>query len=141
MIAKVQIKIPAAKNKFESPRKRFDVQKLQNQEFKQNFQLSLRNKYEQLGSLENEDIENHWSMVKHVVLGTAEEVLGFKNSRRKEWMTEETWEKVAERRKVKEEFISSKTRRQKAELQAVYREKDHPRSGDGSGTRYDRKKT
>jgi endonuclease/exonuclease/phosphatase family metal-dependent hydrolase len=30
MMAKVQIKIPAAKKKFESPRKRFDVQKLQN---------------------------------------------------------------------------------------------------------------
>jgi hypothetical protein len=40
-------------------------------------------------------------------------------------MTEETWEKVAERRKVKEKLNSSKSRRQKAELQAVYREKDH----------------
>jgi hypothetical protein len=64
-------------------------------------------------------------MVKHVVVGTAEEVLGFRNNRRKEWMTEETWEKVAERRKVKEKLNSSKTRRQKAELQAVHREKDH----------------
>jgi hypothetical protein len=52
-------------------------------------------------------------MVKHVVLGTAEEVLGFRNNR-KEWVTEETWEKVAERRKVKENLYSSKTRRQKA---------------------------
>jgi hypothetical protein len=48
-------------------------------------------------------------MVKHVVLGTAEEVLGFRNNRRKEWMMEETWEKVAERRKVKEKLNFSKT--------------------------------
>jgi hypothetical protein len=54
MMAKVQIKIAAAKKKFETPRKRFDVQKLQNHEFQQNFQLQLRNKHEQLGSLENE---------------------------------------------------------------------------------------
>jgi hypothetical protein len=40
-------------------------------------------------------------------------------------MTEESWEKVAERRKVKEKLNSRKTRRQKAELQALYREKDH----------------
>jgi hypothetical protein len=37
MMAEVQIKITAAKKKFESPRKRFDVKKVQNQEYTQNF--------------------------------------------------------------------------------------------------------
>jgi hypothetical protein len=38
-------------------------------------------------------------MVKHVFLGTAEEVLGFRNNRRKEWMTEETWAKSGRKEK------------------------------------------
>ena len=33
-------------------------------------------------------IEEHWKKVKSVILTTAEEVIGFKESREKEWMSE-----------------------------------------------------
>lgn len=59
-----------------------------------------------------------------MVLWMAKEIVGLKNNKRREWMTEKIWAKVEERKKVKEKINCSKTRRQKAELQADYRERD-----------------
>ncbi|XP_071578927.1 uncharacterized protein [Temnothorax nylanderi] len=54
---------------------------------------------------------------------TAKDTIGFRNAKRKEWMTEETWMRIEERRALKIKLNSSKTRAQKAKTQAAYHEK------------------
>jgi hypothetical protein len=75
--------------------------------------------------LENEEVEYHWLKVKDVFVKTAEEVLRFKNRTRKDWLSEETWKKTEERKKIKEKLVSCSTRGRKIELQAEYNETDH----------------
>jgi hypothetical protein len=59
-----------------------------------------------------------------VFVKTAEEVLGFKNSTSKDWLSEKTWKKTKER-KIKEKLVSCKTRGRKIKLQAEYNDTDH----------------
>jgi hypothetical protein len=118
-------KIKATKGKFAQQIKRYDVRRLRNAETKKReFNLQLRNRFQKLRELENEEVEHHWLKVKDVFVRTAEVVLGFKNPTRKDWLSEETWKKTEDRRKNKDKLVSCKTRGRKMELQAEY-ETDH----------------
>jgi hypothetical protein len=50
--------------------------------------------------------------------------LGFKEKNEKDWMIQQTWEKIRERKNIKEELNACKTRARKAELQNKYAEKN-----------------
>jgi ATP-dependent protease HslVU (ClpYQ) ATPase subunit len=91
---------------------------------KREFNLQLRNRFQKLGELENEEVEHHWLKVKDAFVKTAKEVLGFRNPTRKDWLSEETWKKTEDRRKIKDKLVSCQTRGRKIELQAEY-ETDH----------------
>jgi hypothetical protein len=47
---------------------------------KKEFNLQVRNRFQKLGELENEEVEHRWLKVKYVFVKTAEEVLGFKKA-------------------------------------------------------------
>ena len=55
---------------------------------------------------------------------TSEKVLGFKEKNKKDWLTQQTWEKIRERKRVKDEMNAWKTRVRKMELQKKYTEKN-----------------
>lgn len=57
------------------------------------------------------DIESDWTAGRDIIKSTREEVIG-ENSQKKEWMSDTTWQKVEERRKMKEK-VNAKTRAQK----------------------------
>jgi len=73
--------------------------------------------------VENETIEEKWRKIRTIFTETSEKVLGFKEKNKKDWMTQQTWEKIRERKKVKDEMNVSKTRAKKIELQMKYTER------------------
>jgi hypothetical protein len=75
--------------------------------------------------LENEEVEHHWLKVKDVFVKTTEEVLGFTNPTKKDWLSEETWKEIEERKKIKEKMVSCRTRGMKIDLQAEYNNMNH----------------
>ena len=60
--------------------------------------------------------------MKQVYLETCEKVLGKKKHGRKNWMSDETWEKIEDRRNKKHQQNESKTDEEKHEANRVYEE-------------------
>jgi hypothetical protein len=49
------------------------------------------------------DIEDRWKNIKTLLNNICEDLLGFVNRRKKEWISSSTWEKIKERRWLKAE--------------------------------------
>jgi hypothetical protein len=89
------------------------VRRLKDKQIKEAFQLKFQNRFQELGEMDANEIEQQWSKTKDIYTETAEEILGFWNPLRKEWMTEETWKKIKERRNIKRKLLTYKTRSKK----------------------------
>ena len=59
--------------------------------------------------MESETIEDKWRKIQTIFTETSEKVLGFKEKNKKDWMTQQTWEKIREGKKIKDELNVSKT--------------------------------
>ena len=85
-----------AKNKT----KRYDTLKLKLPEYQREFKLELRNQFAVLENLD-ENVEAQWTKVKESYQKAAEQTLGYHKRKCKPWISEESWRKVEERRKLK----------------------------------------
>jgi len=114
VVAKLKMKLSARK-KQRNPRIRFDVKKLRTKETRETFQITLRNRFEVLREEDNEgeSVENTWSTLKHAIVEACEENLGRPPPNRKPWIKDETWQKVEERKKLKQDLNQARTRQQK----------------------------
>jgi hypothetical protein len=74
-------------------------------------------------NMENETTEEKWRKIQTAFTEASENVLGFKENNKKDWMTQQTWEEIREWKNIKEEMNAHKTRARKAELQNKYAEK------------------
>ena len=74
--------------------------------------------------VENETIEEKWRKIRTAFREVSEKVLGYKEKSKKDWMTQQTWEKIGERKRIKDEMNVCKTRAKKIELQRKYTEKN-----------------
>lgn len=54
-------------------------------------------------------IAREWTAGRDIIKNTHEEVLGEKISEKKGWMSDTTWQRVEERRKMKEKVNNAKT--------------------------------
>nr|XP_022322883.1 craniofacial development protein 2-like [Crassostrea virginica] len=87
------------------------------------FQLELKNKFSALYNEELElDIESEWTAGKNIIKSACETVLGNKTIKKKEWMSDLSWQKVEERREMKGKINSAKTRAQKYSTQVKHQE-------------------
>ena len=66
--------------------------------------------------------ESEWTAEKNIIKSACETVLGWKTNKKKEWMSDLSWQKVEERRKMKEKINSAKTRAQKYSAQVKHQE-------------------
>ncbi|XP_073670704.1 uncharacterized protein [Paramisgurnus dabryanus] len=131
LLATCRIRLAACRKKIWKTTK-FNVEKLKNPETKQEFLLTLANRYDALryNSDEEEEkgddegIETEWSIIKKAYTSTCEDVLGKIKREKKEWMSQDTWEKVKERRSLKANIDNSRTRNQKANAMKLYNEAD-----------------
>ena len=107
----------------ENPRVKFDVPKLKTKEIKQTFQLALHSCFEALQTEEAETtVEQSWANLKEATVVSCEEVLRRPPGNRKPWISDDTWKKVEERRRAKEELNQARTRNQKQVAASKYSE-------------------
>ena len=115
----VEIKIKLLALKKRSARSKYCTYKLKDQRVKDEFVIALAKRYDVLynGSDDEEetepDLEQEWSQVKAMHSSTCEETLGKVRRERKEWMSEDTWKFVEERRQLKARMEATKTRNQR----------------------------
>lgn len=88
------------------------------------FQLELRNRFNALYCEDQElDIESEWTAGRDIIKNTCEEVLE-KTNKKKEWMSHTTWQKVEERRRMKEKVSNAKTSAQKNDAHTKHQNLD-----------------
>ncbi|KAL3884234.1 hypothetical protein ACJMK2_030452 [Sinanodonta woodiana] len=91
LVAKVTLKLRKVRIGV-SRSKRFDVDKLKNSKVKEEFSVALRNKFSTLEDETALTIDNFNKAMKEA----GEEVLGYRNNRKTEWISEETWIRIEE---------------------------------------------
>jgi hypothetical protein len=70
------------------------------------------------------DVESAWKEVKDCYLNTSEKILVFRNRLQKEWMSENIWEEIENRKKAKNCLNQCRIRQETAKAQAEYAEID-----------------
>jgi hypothetical protein len=93
----------------------------------ESFKIELKYRFQVLTdmeNMENETIKEKWRKIQTAFTEASENVLDFKEKNKKDWMTQQTWEKIRGRKNVKEELNACKTQARKAELQNKYAEKN-----------------
>ena len=81
-----------------NPKRKFYLAKLKRKDTKQMFQILLHNHFKVFQSNEAEKVEQTWSTSKEAVVGTCEDVLGQTHSKKKLWISDETWKKAGQKR-------------------------------------------
>lgn len=117
----------ANKEKIDKNSKRYDVRKMEQEEINSEFQLQLQNRFQALEEREKAlevDVKTLWKEIKEGYNETAENVLGFKNTNRKDWLSETTWKLIEERKQVHDRLISCRIRKKKAKYQELYESKN-----------------
>ncbi|CAH8514417.1 unnamed protein product [Schistosoma haematobium] len=89
------------------------------------FKIVLSNRFQAFHDLLNGEgttMESNWKGIKEAITSTCHEVLGHKKNHHKEWITVDTLDKIQERRNKKAAINTSRTRVEKAKVQAEYTE-------------------
>ena len=120
VLAKIRIKLKKYGAVSQGCRQKFQVSYLQDEEKKKDFKLELSNKFKALENLEAMTIEEHWNGIKEVVTSTCTTVLGPKKDIHKEWITQESLDKIRKRRESKEEINGSRTNEEKETAREKY---------------------
>ena len=120
LMSTLAIKLRKTKRGKESA-KRIDAAKLKVPEIKAAFQLELRNR---LQALEEEPGEHDLSNFHQTVREAGEVILGFRRRKKEEWIQQGTWDKITERKQMKEKINSTRSERVKDRCRKKYRELD-----------------
>ncbi|XP_020629758.1 craniofacial development protein 2-like [Orbicella faveolata] len=135
VVASLKIKL-AARKPFISTRRTFDVMKLRDPDTKQAFKIESQNRFESLflqqqqqqqdGGEQAQDIDINvqWEKAKKILVDTCGSVLGRMKRTRKEWLSDETYRKIEERRKANQIMNDVRRRQWKREANRYYNEKN-----------------
>ena len=110
--AKLQLKLKRIQKPTQI-RIKYDTRKLQNENIKQQFILTLRNRFEALNDdveniqIDESDINEPWNKIKEVINKTSKDILGPLSYEIKPWISEESLLLIEERRKIKENILSA----------------------------------
>ncbi|CAH1365617.1 unnamed protein product, partial [Tenebrio molitor] len=69
---------------------------------------------------DNKGIQDVWQHCKDAFLKLASKYSGYKSSKKREWMSQDTWNKIKERRELKKRGLSAKTRENYDQIQKEY---------------------
>ena len=121
LVAKMKLKLKRHYTEQTANRTRYNTSLLKDQAKKEEFKISLSNKFQALSEiLEDETTEGKWQRVKETVQSTCQEVLGNSKPAHKEWITASTLSKIEERKRKKAEINNSRTRAQRNKSQKEY---------------------
>ncbi|XP_062611962.1 uncharacterized protein LOC134273760 [Saccostrea cucullata] len=117
VLAKVKLKLRKSRKKDQRPPP-INIQKLKDPKVMKSFQLKVQNKFEALMEHPDEiDIETF----NEILLENAQQILGPRKRKKEGWISENTWKIVEQRKEKKKKILSTKSKRQKDQLQAEYR--------------------
>ena len=121
VVAEVRIKLRKAGGR-RTGNQRIDVEKLQVPEVRNTFVLHLRNKFQILADDTAQDINKKWDQIKDTYLQASKTCLGTRVQKRKEWITENTWQAISKRRAMKKQLMEAKSEESKEHYKQQYRE-------------------
>ena len=126
VICSIQLSLKAVHKQGKALRKVFNTDRLKENHIKQEFAIKLQNRFRILEDLEDDEdeVENTWKRIKDNYNQTAEEVLGYRKRDRKDWISDQTWTKIEERKKIKTKLNAAKSDRLKDKLRTDYAAKD-----------------
>uniref|UniRef100_A0A8C3IT77 Endonuclease/exonuclease/phosphatase domain-containing protein n=1 Tax=Chrysemys picta bellii TaxID=8478 RepID=A0A8C3IT77_CHRPI len=125
VVARLKLKLKKNWIDTSDRRAKYNVSLLKDHKIKEDFGLTLKNKFSVLQdrSEEEEDsVSNRWQKVRETLRSACQEVLGIKKYQQKEWITAETLTKIEDRKKKKAVVNNSRTRAAKAKAQEEYAE-------------------
>ncbi|XP_046666627.1 uncharacterized protein LOC124358371 [Homalodisca vitripennis] len=132
IIGVTQLKISSTAVKLQCAQRKWDLVKLKDETKKVQFSMQLKNRFQALRvddiddeaphERENpsEKIEKKWKNFKEIFQDTAEEVLGYGNKNRPDWISEETWEAIQNRKQAKHILNQCRTRDKKEAASREY---------------------
>ena len=127
VIAKLQLKLKKAADNNKPGGKIINVKRLKEPEIKQKFVIELRNRFRVLEDHYQNDessFEKKWENIKEIHHNTSEQIIGFRKSKNKVWLTSGTWKAIEVRTKLKEKVLSSISSRLREQIEKEYGEKD-----------------
>ena len=99
LVGEFRMKLAAKKKTDNKVQRRFEIRKLQNTKTRQELGITLPNRFQALE--EGKNIDEKWTRCKNAITDTCEQVLGCWEARRKDWITDDTWEAIEARRETK----------------------------------------
>ena len=130
-LVKTFIKIKLKRMKKQCPRRnKYDTNKLNDETTRMQFCLKLKNRYEVLETEyadQNEEpsvIEKLNKNLEVALNETAKEVLGYKKTKSKPWISEEAWALIDERKQINQNINSTRSERLKQQLRERYKAKN-----------------
>jgi len=111
--AKVRLKLRAAgPNKYTTPR--YDISRLQDPRTKKAFVLQLRNTFQALSNIDEQDneeedtVNQQWKQVRNIFDEASKTCLGMQKTRKKkEWITPDTWQVIEERCQQEKKILTT----------------------------------
>ena len=107
LICQLRLKLKAVKKLQDTTGYRYNVEALKNRGKLDAFRISLQNRFQVLEDAE--DLDTQWENTRDMFLHTCDDILGKKNTRRKPWISDDTWSKVETRRLKKEKRNTATT--------------------------------
>ena len=71
-----------------------------------------------------DEFNSLWNTVKKSYQETSKEIMGHREKKHKEWISQEAWQKIEERRNIKQKLLGIKSERLKEQQKQVYKEAD-----------------
>lgn len=108
-------------------RKQLDITKRECSNINREFGLELRNRFRVLSTTteeEDHDVEGKWNTIKNIYCEIAKHVIGYRRKKKKEWLTHGTWQKIDERKQLKNTLLHNKSPRLQEQAQKAYKKKD-----------------
>ena len=105
-------------------RTRLDTQKLADEEMLVRYNIEVRNRFQALTDLEEENADYMNNRMENIYAGAAKDVLGIAKKTSKPWLHDRTWKKVEERRQLKLKLESTCSERVKKRMKEQYKGKD-----------------
>lgn len=119
LLAKFNLNIGKVKTRYlKTKREIYDTKKAQCEGIRQKFTQTLREK--RLNIDYTKPIEVVWNKCKDALLETGKETLGLRSYDKKEWLTDQTWKLIEERRKIKHRKLRECSEDMKKEIQNKY---------------------
>ena len=121
VVGKIRLKISKVQRQF--GRKKYNIQKLKEDETQQMFNIEVRNRFQVL-DIAGEEVEDLWQKTKKVYSECAGKVLGYQKREHKEWISETTWQRIEERTNIKKRILTETNVNKLEQLKEDYRNKN-----------------